>query len=113
MNIELVYVTVTYRCGCITARPVRPPRENRNIYSPFACKMCREREQAYRELAAAREREAQLMPIKYLVDGKPMSIEQRKDGYWRGKRFENGKYIYKYFGKADPRLLLEEVMVNE
>src|SRR5437667_9612540 len=100
---ELVYITVTYACGCVAARPVEPPRQIREIESPHPCKSCQQKEQQ------AQKYSIQQTTLRYLVDGELMHIFCGKDGYWRGKRSGLGQKL-KYFGKADPRPLLEEVL---
>ena len=105
MVIELIYVTVIYTCDHVACRPVRPPRKSRVVYSNDPCKICA-------QLEAQEEARRAQMPqennqVHYMVDGYPMTINQYS-GYWRGRRWEHGKFVNKYFGKADPRPLLEE-----
>ncbi len=110
MVIELVYVTVTYKCGCVKARPVQPPRLNRSIYAHRACDMCYEKAERDEERRAALLKEKEATAVRYMVGGEPMTIYLSRFGYWHGKRYENGQTITKSFGKADPRPLLEEAL---
>jgi hypothetical protein len=106
MIIELVYITIHYKCGCVKARPVRPPRINREIYSSFHCETCTEKAQREAERLVNRKREE---AIRYMVDGTPMFIFQGRDGNWRAKRSANGQRM-KFFGRQDPRPMLEEAL---
>jgi len=110
MVIELVYVTVTYKCGCVKARPVQPPRVSREIFPNRACDLCYEKEQREEERRAEILKEKADMAVRYMVNGEPMTIYRSKAGYWMGRRYENRKQIPKSFGKVDPRPLLEEAL---
>ena len=110
MVIELVYVTVTYRCGCVKARPMQPPRLHRSIDSHRACDMCYEQAERDEERRAMLLKEKADLAVRYMVGGEPMTVYRSKTGYWYGRRYEDRRAITKSFGKADPRPLLEEAL---
>ncbi len=110
MIIELVYVTVTYKCGCVKARPVQPPRLNRSIFSHRARDFHIEQAQRDEERRAALLKMNADLAVRYMVGGEPMTIYRSKTGYWYGRRYENRQAITKSFGKTDPRPLLEEAL---
>jgi hypothetical protein len=98
MNIELIYITKHYACGCVTAKAVRPPRLERDIYvsgSPKGCPHVKEPEPE--------------PPKHYMVDGYKMYLF-KSQGYWKGSRHEKHKTIIKHFGRQDPRPLLMEAL---
>ena len=116
---ERIWITVHYACNCVYARPVRPPRLQREIFSMRRCDIHkhedeRAKERLVEQAALDAERRAayhleqrQLQTQRYLVNGMAMSITQSKDGCWRGKcQVSKGKQVQKYFGKVDPRPLL-------
>lgn len=107
-QMKLVYITKYYTCGCVTCMPMQSPRLHREIFPRHPCKICTQLEQQEQERRAAMQQEN--FHIHYIVDGLPMTITKGKEGYWRGKRYEDGKCINKYFGKTDPRPELEEVV---
>ena len=134
MQIELLYFTVIHTCEHVGCKPYRKndPKvklmeqytidHERTIYSPHPCKVCAElyeRETERRlelaaqkaELRSAIRLEQRTRNRRYFVDGYPMTVLQDKAGMWRGRRRENGHTVQKYFGRQDPRPLLEEVEV--
>jgi len=88
---------------------MQPPRDCRSIYSNRACDYHREKAEREEERRAALLKEKTDQAVRYMVGGHPMTIYRSKAGYWYGRRYENRKAIFKSFGKADPRPLLEEV----
>lgn len=105
MIIELDYVTVIYTCGCAGARPVQRPRKTDLIYSNKLCK--HHAQEAERRAATPQDNQG----VYYMVDGFKMTVTKDHSGYWRGRRWEAGKWVRKYFGVVDPRPRLEEVQV--
>ena len=125
------YYTVIYNCHPVPHAMLRAvrvtgkqqPLENANtgfeligtdlrlIYSTHQCKHCIARIERARE----RQNEAISYPDipdvpelgYYIIEGHRMSVYQTRNGYWYGRRAENGKDITKYFGRTDPRPELE------
>jgi hypothetical protein len=84
--------------------------DERTIYSPHPCKACAElKVQTAERLAANPPLPPHNSHIRYMVDGKPMSVEQDKQGYWSARCVKHGIKTKKYFGKKDPRPDLVEV----
>src|SRR6266704_1952718 len=110
---EHIYITKHYSCGHTMLQAVRrdsaTKRQNEGkdrvvfVTWPERCPNCQD---------LVNSRTLSQMPqvndqVHYMVDGYPMTINQYS-GYWRGRRWDHGKFVNKYFGKADPRPLLEE-----
>ena len=111
---ERIWITMHYACGCISTFPVFRIYENEYPTRTVSTyKLCEHHQalsdQEYERRANMPEK---IVSDHYMIDGFKWHIYQKR-GYWHARRYEKKKMIYKYFGKADPRPLLGEPLLEE